>query len=110
MIYVDTGQIESFLEKVRMESGDYPVFIILNNARYQYCQAVKDKVAELGIELISLPPYFPNLNIIERLGKYARQHVLVGKYFETPAKFHETLRHLFEVDCINHKHQISDLC
>lgn len=67
MAYVDADQTKAFLEKVRLTSGDIPVSIVLDNARYQHCQAVKDKAAELGISLIFLPPYTPNLNIIERL-------------------------------------------
>ena len=80
MIYVDAEQTKAFLEKVRRESGDTPVSIVLDNARYQHCQAVKDKAVQLGINLIFLPPYSPNLNIIERLWKYTRHHVLAGKY------------------------------
>lgn len=109
MVYVDAEQTKSFLEKVRLESGDIPVSIVLDNARYQHCQAVKDKAAELGINLIFLPPYSPNLNIIERLWKYTRRHVLAGKYFDSPVKFHEALRHFFEVDFINHKQNLSSL-
>lgn len=109
MVYVDADQTKAFLEKVRRESGDSPVSIVLDNARYQHCQAVKDKAAELGISLIFLPPYSPNLNIIERLWKYTRRHVLAGKYFDSPAKFHDALRHFFEVDYINHKPSLSSL-
>lgn len=109
MVYVDAEQTKAFLEKVRRESGDIPVSIVLDNARYQHCQAVKDRAAELGITLIFLPPYSPNLNIIERLWKYTRRHVLAGKYFDSPAMFHEALRHFFEVDYINHKPKLSSL-
>lgn len=103
MMYVDAGQTKAFLEKVREASGDLPVSIVLDNARYQHCRAVMEKAAELGIELIFLPPYSPNLNIIERLWKYARKQVLAGRYFDTPAKFHEALRHFFDEDFGNHK-------
>lgn len=109
MVYVDAEQTKAFLEKVRLQSGDFAISIVLDNARYQHCQAVKEKAAELGIDLIFLPPYSPNLNIIERLWKYTRQHVLAGKYFDSPAKFHDALRNFFEVDYINHKTNLSSL-
>lgn len=109
MVYVDAEQTKLFLEKVRRESGTVPVTIALDNARYQHCQAVKDKAAELGIDLLFLPPYSPNLNIIERLWKYTRRHVLAGRYFDTPAKFHDALRNFFEVDYINHKYRLSSM-
>lgn len=109
MMYVDAEQTKMFLEKVRRESGDTPVSIVLDNARYQHCQAVRDKAAQLEIDLIFLPPYSPNLNIIERLWKYTRRHVLAGKYFDSPTKFHDALRYFFEVDYINHKPNLSSL-
>ena len=49
---------------------------MLDNARYQKCQSVADKAKELGIELLYLPPYSPNLNLIERLWKFLRKKAL----------------------------------
>ena len=109
MTYVDAAQTMAFLEKVRRESGDIPVSIALANAHYQHCPAVMDKAVELDIELLFLPPYSPNLNIIERLWKYTRKHVLAGRYFDTPAKFHEALRHFFDEDFVNHKAALRSL-
>lgn len=109
MVYVDAEQTKAFLEKVRLSAGHTPVSIVLDNARYQHCQAVRQKALELNIDLLFLPPYSPNLNIIERLWKYTRRHVLAGKYFDTPAKFHDALRHFFEVDYFNHKDRLSTM-
>lgn len=104
MVYVDAEQVKAFLEKVRNHSGDIPVSIVLDNARYQHCHAVKEKAAELGIDLIFLPPYSPNPNIIERLWKYTRKTVLAARFFETPFLFHEALRIFFEEDIHHHHH------
>lgn len=109
MTYVDAEQTKAFLEKVRLSAGDTPVSIVLDNARYQHCQVVRQKALELNIDLLFLPPYSPNLNIIERLWKYTRRHVLAGKYFDTPAKFHDALRHFFEVDYCIHKYRLSTM-
>ncbi len=106
MVYVNAEQVKEFLVKVRNASGEIPVSIVLDNARYQHCNVVKEKAAELNIELIFLPPYSPNLNIIERLWKYTRRYVLAGKHFASPADFHEALRYFFEDDFNN---QISGL-
>ena len=109
MMYVDADRTKTFLEKVREASGSIPVSVVLDNARYQHCRAVMAKAAELDIELIFLPPYSPNLNIIERLWKYVRKQVLAGRYFETPAKFHEALGHFFDEDFENHKEALRSL-
>lgn len=109
MVYVDAEQVKEFLIKVRNASGEIPISIVLDNARYQHCNAVKEKAAELNIDLIFLPPYSPNLNIIERLWKYTQRHVLAGKHFASPASFHEALRHFFEDDFSNHISGLSSL-
>ena len=83
--------------------------VVLDNARYQHCRAVMEKATELDIQLVFLPPYSPNLNIIERLWKYARKQVLAGRYFDTPAKFHEALRCFFDEDFGNHKEALRSL-
>ena len=43
------------------------VTIILDNARYQHCLLVEQVATALCIELLFLPAYSPNLNLIERL-------------------------------------------
>jgi len=41
----------------------------------------------LGIELLFLPTYSPNLNIIERLWKFIRKKSLNSKYYATFSDF-----------------------
>jgi transposase len=52
----------SFLEKIAIEYAGQEISIILDNASYQRCKAVQAVAAELGIELVFLPPYSPNQN------------------------------------------------
>jgi transposase len=52
------------------ETGTKTV-IILDNARYQHCAAVKQWAEELGITLEFLPGYSPHLNLIERVWESA---------------------------------------
>jgi hypothetical protein len=53
--------------------------LVLDNARYQYCAKVKAVAQELGIDLLFLTSYSPNLNLIERLGKFTKKKTLRGK-------------------------------
>lgn len=64
-----------------------PIKIILDNAKYQHCKYVLDCAKELGIELIFLPTYSPNLNLIERLWKFVRKKALYSKYYSDFNKF-----------------------
>jgi transposase len=56
--------------------------LILDNARYQHCAAVKEKALELGISLEFLPGYSPHLNLIERCWKFIRAKALKNRFFE----------------------------
>ncbi len=55
--------------------------MFLDNARYQKCSLVTTRAEELGINLVFLPPYSPNLNLIERLWKYVKKELRCS-YFD----------------------------
>ena len=101
--YIDAETIVRFLNDVKDSYSDLPVHIVLDNARYQHCALVKDAAQNLGITLLFLPPYSPNLNIIERLWKFTKKKVLHGKYYETPAKFHTAITQFFQ-STLNQNH------
>ena len=45
----------------------------------------------LYITLVFLPPYPPNLNLIERLWKFVKKKVLYAKYYFSPLLFHKAI-------------------
>ena len=67
--------------------GTVPRTVVLDNARYQKCVAVTAEAAWLGIELLYLPSYSPNLNLIERLWKFTKKTALRGKHYPDFASF-----------------------
>jgi transposase len=68
-----------------------PITLVLDNARYQKCQSVADKVKELGIELLYLPPYSPNLNLIERLWGVVKKQVLYSTHYDKYDAFRDSI-------------------
>ena len=64
-----------------------PITIILDNARYQRCRLVTELAQELNITLCFLPPYSPNLNLIERLWRLVKNKCLYNKYYRTFTEF-----------------------
>jgi transposase len=100
--YISADTIMDFLKKIREHYIDLPIKIVLDNARYQHCKCVETAAKELGITLMFLPAYSPNLNIIERLWKFTKKTILYAKYYETPSMFHQAIVDFFAN--INSKH------
>jgi len=79
-----------FLEEIRREYPDSEtIHIFLDNASYNRAYDTRDKAEELGIELHYLPPYSPNLNLIERLWKFCKKKLVKNKYYPTFDLFFE---------------------
>jgi transposase len=82
--YINQDVFCEFLEKIANAYADSgrPITLVLDNARYQKCQSVANKAKELNIELLYLPPYSPNLNLIERLWRFVKKQVLYSKHYD----------------------------
>lgn len=65
--YINSDTIVELLIKLKQEYADIPLTLIMDNARYQRCNKVTEQAEALGISIVFLPPYSPNLNLIERL-------------------------------------------
>ncbi len=72
------------------------IHVICDNARYYQSRIVKAFVQTSKIKLMFLPPYSPNLNLIERLWKYTRKQILYNKYYNTFAEFKSQCQAFFE--------------
>jgi transposase len=80
--YINAAVVEQFLLQLRIYYYDMkPIYIVLDNARYQHCDLVRYAAWQLNIHLVFLPTYSPNLNIIERLWKWLKKKTLYGKFF-----------------------------
>ncbi len=75
------------LRKIAALKLSEPVTLVLDNARYQHCAAVMTLAATLHIELLFLPSYSPNLNLIERLWKFVKRDVLYGRHYNNFSEF-----------------------
>jgi transposase len=93
--YITAETVMEFLVQLK-EKYSKPIVIVLDNAKYQHCKAVVDKAKEMGITLLFLTPYSPNLNIIERLWKFTKKQILYAKYYDSADIFHQTIRNFFE--------------
>ena len=89
---------ETVCELLRLLAGSYPgipITVVLDNARYQRCALVQTLAERLGMELLYLPTYSPNLNLIERLWKFVKKQCLYSKYYPDSESFQQAI-----VDCL----------
>jgi transposase len=81
--YINAESVCSLLRAVAGASVvGLPITLVLDNARYQKCAVVQALAAALKIELLYLPSYSPNLNLIERLWRFVRKEALNSTYYE----------------------------
>ena len=84
--YITATTVCELLRQLAALHLTVPMTLVLDNARYQKCQLVEALAASLQIELLYLPAYSPNLNLIERLWKFVKKTCLYSKYY---ANFHD---------------------
>jgi transposase len=107
--YINSYAVARLMCQIAVEFVDLPMTLVMDNARYQRCRFVIDLATALGIELLFLPPYSPNLNLIERLWKFVKKECLYSEYYETFTDFRQAI-----VDCIaetdgTYKQQLASL-
>jgi len=73
------------------------LYVISDNASYNFGEKVSDWLAQNPrIEQIFLPPYSPNLNLIERLWKFMRKKVINIKFYPKFKEFRRAILDFFE--------------
>ena len=93
IIESDTVNADSTIQLLSEIEQRYPgasvIKVILDNARYHYSKELKAYVATSRIDLVFLPSYSPNLNLIERVWKFFKKKVLYNTYYENVAVFRQ---------------------
>jgi transposase len=107
--YINALSVCALLKKLAALNLAIPMTLVLDNARYQKCQLVQALAESLGIELLYLPSYSPNLNLIERLWKFVKKQCLYSKYYEDFAVFKQTISNCVEEAHITHKKELQSL-
>lgn len=93
--YITSDALIEFLKQLKQKYAEKPIAIVLDNAWYQHCIAVKTVAASLDIHL----PILLTLIFIECLSRFTKK-ILYAKYYDKPAEFHNVVKN-FVVN-INH--------
>ncbi len=106
---VNTETMSELLRKIAALGLTGPITLVLDNARYQHNAAVKALAKELGITLLFLPSYSPNLNLIERLWKFIKRRALYGRYHPTFADFRGAIEETLDGLSTTHDERLNTL-
>jgi len=79
---------------------DIAITVFLDHARYQHCLVVQEYAAMYGIELVFLPSYSPNLNLIERYWTFLKKQCLYSTYYADFAQLTQAIQ-----SCLDTSHQ-----
>jgi transposase len=70
---------------------------------------VQGLATQSGITLLCLPPYAPNLNLIERLWKFIKRRALFGRYHPTFAQFQAAIQEALDGLSTTHAEKLKSL-
>ena len=97
--FYDTINADSTIDLFSKIQAKHPnaktIYIIVDNARYYRSRLLKESTEGTKIKLIFLPPYSPNLNLIERYWKFFKKKVLNNRYYETFEEFKQACQGFF---------------
>jgi transposase len=106
---VNTETMCELLGKIAAQGLSGPITLVLDNARYQRNAVVQGLAKELGITLLFLPSYSPNLNLIERLWKFMKRRSLYGRYHPTFAGFRTAIEETIDGLSTTHADRLKTL-
>jgi transposase len=93
----DREVIKAFFKEIRKDyPGNIKINLILDNATYNKAYDVQELAEELNIDLIYLPPYAPNLNLIERVWKFFKKKTTKNNYYPTFMEFYQAVDNFFK--------------
>lgn len=107
--YINAESVCELLRKLANLSLNIPITLVLDNAKYQKCKLVEDLAKSLKIELLYLPSYSPNLNLIERLWKFVKKKCLYSKYYSDFSEYKTAISDLLTQAHITHKQDLDSL-
>lgn len=107
--YITAHQVCQLLDNLAAAHPDTSVSVVLDNARYQHCALVEEHARQLNIELLFLPSYSPNLNLIERFWRHVKKECLYSHYYPTFTEFKQAISTCIEQAPLKHQAKLQSL-
>ncbi|MBL7814569.1 MAG: IS630 family transposase [Saprospiraceae bacterium] len=109
----DTINYESMkrlVVKLVNQNPNSTLYLFHDNARYYYAKELKKWLEQTypSVKQVFLPPYSPNLNLIERLWKFTKKKIINYDYYQTFDEFKKTVLDFFKNIAI-YKQELNNL-
>ena len=106
---INAESVCALLRQVAAAGLPRPITLVLDNARYPKCAVVLELAKQLGIELLYLPSYSPNLNLIERLWKFVKKECLQSIHYSDYEAFTAAITRCLDELPTKHKRAMDSL-
>ena len=93
---VDTETMSELLRKIAALGLTGPITLVWTTPATNTTPRSKALASQLGITLLFLPSYSPNLNLIERLWKFTKRRALYGRYHPKFANFQAAIQEILD--------------
>ena len=102
----------SFLEKVIAHYPTGKIVMILDNSKIHHAKLIQPFLSahKKRLQFIFLPPYSPQLNLIEALWKWLKDSVINNVFFPSTAKIKLAVRQFIRLQNLNKQKVIDRLC
>lgn len=107
--YINAETVCTLLRTLAGAGLQVPITLVLDNVKYQRCELVQSLARSLGIELLFLPSYSPNLNLIERVWRFVRKRSLNSTYYQSFEQFQAAIDGCLDNLATKYKEDIATL-
>ena len=107
--YINSQHVGLMLYKLAALGSTVPITVVLDNARYQRCGLVQEIAAHLNIELLFLPTYSPQFNLIERFWKLVKKCCLHTEYYPAYPEFKSAILDFIKTAHVKQKDTLKTL-
>ena len=101
-----------FLENLLSKNTNGKTVVVLDNARIHHAKVLQPflKENEDRLQLMFLPPYSPNLNLIEGLWKWLKEKVIYNVFYKTVSEIRKNVNAFLETISAEPEAIIERLC
>jgi transposase len=93
---INAQSLIDLIHQLEIHQPQGRIILICDNARYNHARLVREHLQQTAtrVEMLFLPPYSPNLNLIERLWGLMKERIL-RDYYPTFAGFRQAISNFF---------------